>query len=186
MSRTENTIAFLKRHKKFFVSFIFVIALMVLLRLIDVQTFVDRIGITNTYILVFLFSIIGGVSALTAASFYLAIFTLASTGVSPYVIALFSAPGILIGDLLFWYLGVQGRALAYEAFGRWLTRIADYLSKKPKMFINAFIFLYTITPMPGDILMSALAVLKYKFRDIFLSVLLGNYVLVLIIAKLGS
>lgn len=186
MSRAENTIAFIKRHRKFFLSFAFVIALMVLLRLVDAEALVDRIGITNTYILVFLFSIIGGVSALTAASFYVAIFTLAATGVSPYIVALFAAPGIIIGDLLFWYLGVQGRGLAYEAFGKWLARTADYLSAKPKIFINAFIFLYTITPLPGDILMAALAVLKYKFRNIFLPVLLGNYILVLIIGKLGS
>jgi hypothetical protein len=169
------------------VSFVFVIALMALLRLIDVGALVDRIGISNTYMLVFLFSIIGGTSAFTAVSFYATIFTLASAGISPLVIALFSAPGILIGDSLFWYLGVQGRGLAYEAFGKRLARIADYLSRKPKWFVHAFTFAYTgLTPLPGDILMASLAILGYRFKNMFMPILCGNFVLVFIIAKLGS
>jgi len=187
MNRRETTIAFIKRHQKFFLSFAFVLILMMLLRSFDLEKFVAEVGIKNTYLLVFLFSIIGGVSALTAASFYTAIFTLASTGISPYVIALVAAPGILIGDLVFWYLGLQGRALAYEAFGNLLTRMADYLSTKSKWFVSVFAFVYTgLTPFPGDILMASLAILRFRFRDICIPVLLGNYLLVLLIAKLGS
>lgn len=187
MNRVENTVSFLRRHKKFLVSFVFVIVLLACLRLIDAEALVDRIGISNTYILIFLLSIMGGVSAFTAVSFYATIFTLASTGISPLLIALFSAPGILIGDSLFWYLGVQGRSLAYEAFGKWLTRIAAYLSRRSKWFVYAFTFIYTgLTPLPGDILMASLAILGYRFRNIFIPVLCGNFTLIFIIAKLGS
>ncbi|KKU03865.1 MAG: hypothetical protein UX06_C0032G0005 [Candidatus Giovannonibacteria bacterium GW2011_GWA2_45_21] len=54
------------------------------------------IGVNNIYIATFLLAIIGGVSAFTATSFYAALFAFALGGANPFLLALFSAPGVLI------------------------------------------------------------------------------------------
>lgn len=175
--------AFFEKYNKFFLTLLFIASVITLLSLVEPAAIIEKIGAKNVYIVTFLFAIFGGVSAFTATTFYATLFTLALGGANPFILAAFSALGVLLGDFVFWFFGVQGRELASEAIGRPLERFADWLRKKPKLVVQIIIYLYTgFSPLPGDFLMFTLAVLKYRFRDIVLPTLLGNYTLALLVS----
>ncbi len=173
---------FLKKYRSFFSILGVLIAIVVALSFIEPVRLVEAVGIQNIYLFTFLFAIIGGVSAISAASYYATLFAFALGGANPFLLALCSAPGVLIGDYAFWYLGLKGRGLAKEALGRRLARFSSWIQSKPAWFLPIVIFIYTaFTPLPGDFLMIALAVTGYTFRQILIPTLLGNYMLALLI-----
>jgi membrane protein YqaA with SNARE-associated domain len=174
----------LHRHIIKFLSALLIIGGVVwFLSYVEPAEIIERFGERNTYIAVFILAMIGGVSALSAAGFYATLFSLALGGADPFILALFSAPGVLIGDLVFWSLGVQGKYVLEDKYEPSLKKFSSWLAKKPKWFVSAVVYIYTgFTPFPGDFLMVALAVLNYRFRQIFVPTILGNYTLALIVA----
>lgn len=158
------------------------ISVIFVLTRIGPERIIDFLGFDNVYLAVFIFAIVGGVSAFSAAGFYAFLFSLALGGANPFVLALFSAPGVLIGDFIFWYLGVEGRRVVESGYNDYLEKFMVWLNKKPTWFVPVIIYAYTgFTPFPGDFLMFALAITKHKFREIFVPTLLGNYTLAVIV-----
>src|SRR3989344_6286462 len=100
----RDPIFFMKRHWHFFAVVFIITGLTIFLFYIHPAKIILAIGVNNIYIATFLLAIIGGVSAFTATSFYAALFAFALGGANPFLLALFSAPGALMGDLIFWYL----------------------------------------------------------------------------------
>lgn len=170
----------------------FLVALFVIISVITILTYIgpsriiDIIGIKNVYISVFILGIIGGVSALSAAGFYATLFSLSVGGANPFILAAFSAPGVLLGDFLFWYLGLRGKEVIDIKYGKYLSKLSTWLNKKPKWFMPIMIYVYTgFTPFPGDFLMFLLAFMNYHFKQIFIPTLLGNYTLALMVSLFG-
>ncbi len=171
---------------KFILVLCIVAGIVFILSYIGPKRIVGILGIENVYITVFILAIIGGVSALTAAGFYATVFSLALGGANPFILAAFSAPGVLIGDFIFWYLGMEGRKAVEAGYGNYLLKFSAWLSSKPKWLAPIVIYVYTgLTPFPGDFLMFALAFLKYRFKQILIPTLLGNYTLALIVSLSG-
>jgi len=142
------------------------------------------IGVNNIYIATFLLAIIGGVSAFTATSFYAALFAFALGGANPFLLALFSAPGVLMGDLIFWYLGHKGKAIVKPAIWRVTEKLSSWLLTKPRWFIPVGVYIYTgFLPLPGEFLMVLLALLGISFKRVLIPTLLGNFTLALIVSS---
>jgi len=159
------------------------VSIITLLSYIGPSRIIGILGLENVYLTVFILAIIGGVSAFTAAGFYAALFSFALGGANPFILAAFSALGVLIGDFIFWYLGVEGRKAAEREYNSYLLRFSAWLGSKPKWLAPVIIYAYTgLTPFPGDFLMFVLAFLKYRFRQILVPTLLGNYTLALIVS----
>lgn len=168
---------------KFILALLVLVGIIIFLSYVGPARIISFLGFKNVYLIVFVLGIIGGVSAFSASGFYATVFSLALGGANPFVLALFSAPGVLIGDFIFWYLGVQGRKTINEEYNRYLLKFSSWLSRKPKWFMPIVVYVYTgLTPFPGDFLMFTLAVLNYKFRQILIPTLLGNYTLALFVS----
>lgn len=150
---------------------------------IEPARIIASFGERNIYFAVFVLAIIGGVSALSAAGFYATLFSLALGGANPFILAAFSAPGVLIGDWMFWYLGVEGKSVLKDEYGVLVNKLSLRLAKKPKWLVSLVIYTYTgLSPFPGDFLMATLAILGYRFKQIFIPTILGNYTLALIVS----
>ena len=170
------------RHVGFVAAVLLVTAVTYVVWVAGPERILAWIGVENVYLLTFLFAIIGGVSAFTATSFYAALFAFALGGANPYLLALFSAPGVLIGDLVFWYAGYHGRGLAEESFGQHLQRFSGWLARRPAWFVPIVAYAYTaVAPLPGDFLMIAVALAGYPLKKVLLPVLLGNFTIALIV-----
>src|SRR3989338_1224106 len=175
-----------KHTLKFITALLVLVAVIALLSYVGPEKLVDLLVLENVYLIVFVLGIIGGVSAFSAAGFYATLFSFALGGADPFILALFSAPGVLIGDFIFWYIGIQGRQIINEEYNSYLLKFSSWLKGKPKWFTPIAVYVYTgFTPFPGDFLMLTLAVLNYKFSQIFIPTLLGNYTLALLVSVLG-
>ena len=181
------TVRFSSHILRFILAVLVLVGVIGLLSYIGPARIVENLGFENVYLTVFVLAIVGGVSALTAAGFYATVFSLALGGANPFILALFSAPGVLLGDLIFWYLGVEGRRIIENGYGGYLSKFTSWLKTRPKWFTPVVVYVYTgFTPFPGDFLMFALALIKYKFKQIFIPTLLGNYTLALIVSAMAS
>ena len=174
--------SFLSRHRHFFL-IVFVIAGAISFFIyVSPTEIVQWVGVKNIYIATFLFAIIGGVSALTATSFYATLFAFALGGANPFFLALISAPGVLIGDFLFWYLGHKGKAIVRPVIGRRIEGVSRWLSGKPRWAVPLGAYLYTgFIPLPGEFLMVTLALIGVPFSRVLIPTLLGNFTLALIV-----
>ncbi len=162
---------------------VLVVALAFVTIFLDPGQVVPELGVRNVYVLTFFLAALGGVSAFTAAGYYSTLFALALGGANPLILALLSAPGVLIGDLVFWYLGRAGKPIAEAVLSKPLRSILRFTERQPRPMIPIFVYIYTgLTPLPGDFLMISLAIIGYPLRKILIPILLGNFTLALIVS----
>ena len=62
---------------------------------------VDYLGAENTYLIIFLLAISGGLSSLTAGPFYATLGTFAAGGADPILLGVVAGASITVGDSLF-------------------------------------------------------------------------------------
>ena len=180
----HGIISFLKKHWRFFAVVFIITGLTIFLFYIHPAKIILAIGVNNIYIATFLLAIIGGGSAFSATSFFAALFAFALGGANPFLLALFSAPGVLIGDLIFWYLGYKGKAVVKPAIGRIIEKLSSWLLTKPRWLIPIGVYIYTgFLPLPGEFLMVLLALLGISFKRVLIPTILGNFTLALIVSS---
>lgn len=178
---------FFRRHRHFFSTAVFLAAIIGILFYVEPTAIIAAIGVKNMYVAVFLLAIVGGVSAFTATSFYATLFAFSLGGGDPFLLALSSAPGVLIGDYLFWYLGHKGKPIVKPAIEHILEKISRWLSARPAWFIPAGAYLYTgFVPLPGEFLMVTLALVGISFKRILVPTLFGNFTLAFIVSSSAS
>ncbi len=172
--RTKNWLSFLA----------FILALLLwgyLLSLYPPHEIIARLGVTNGYITAFLASTIGGVSTLFAGTYYATLITFVVGGLDPLMLGVVAGIGATIGDSIFFYLGVRGRALLS---GRWALRserFGGWLGRQRQWAVAATIFLYAgLTPLPKDFLVVALAIARYPYWRMIGPLMLGNICLIVL------
>lgn len=144
---------------------------------------VEKIGVENSYILIFLVATFSGVSSFTSTSHYAAIVTFASGGLNIFIIALLAGIGMTIGDSLFYYLGKTGKESLPLKIKEKIQKVEDWLNSKNKIFVPISVYIYTgFTPLPGDILSVFLGVTNHKFKTVIVPILLGNITLMFLIS----
>lgn len=170
----------------------FVLILLVLvsvgvtLAFISPDEIVEMIGVENSYWVIFLVALLGGVSSFTSTSFFATFATFAAGGSNPFILAALGAIGMMAGDTVFFYLGVRGReALLSQHEGR-VKKFKDWLKKRPKWMIPLIVYIYNgFTPLPADVLMVTLALIEYPFRKIVIPMVLGHLTLLTILGTLA-
>src|SRR3989338_2431640 len=128
-----------KHYKKLIALFLFiafVISLMILLHYLSPKEIVDKIGIENSYLVVFIVSFFGGFSTWSSVSFISTLITFVAGGLNPIYLGIISGISLAAGDLLMFYLGSKGRELVVGKWERRLKKIAKYIKdKKIEKFI---------------------------------------------------
>jgi membrane protein YqaA with SNARE-associated domain len=163
-----------------------VVAAAATIYVIGPESLVAAVGVENAYLVVFLLAIFGGVSTLTATSFFAAVIAMAAGGLHPLWLGLVSGVGMLLGDLIFFALGAHARTVAGPRMRPRLERWAAWIRRKPDWGVALFIYLYlAATPLPGDLLLAALALAAYPIKKLIVPVLLGNITLITLLSTLS-
>ncbi|MBP2029112.1 membrane protein YqaA with SNARE-associated domain [Methanohalophilus levihalophilus] len=147
---------------------------------------VESFGVHNIYLFVFLLAMIGGVSTFTSTTFYTVLITLALGDVNPILMALFASIGLTFGDLVFYYLGSKGRQCIPGKYERTVFRLTTWMEKIDDRVTMLIIFLYSLTPLPSDIIAIALAVAGFPFRKMIFPLLAGNFTLIILLVELAK
>jgi hypothetical protein len=176
-----------QRWLSFAAALVLIVAAATFIYIIGPEELVATIGVENAYLVVFLLAIFGGVSSLTATSFFAAVIAMAAGGLHPLWLGLVSGAGMLIGDLIFFALGAHARTVAGPRLRPRLERLAAWIRRKPDWAVAIVIYLYlAVTPLPGDILLASLALAAYPIKKLLIPVFLGNVTLITWMTTLGS
>jgi len=164
----------------------FVLIWILILNFLPPDSIVAKVGTKNSYIILFLISAIGGVSSISASSYYLAISVFASGGLSPIVLGIVGGIGVTIGDSLFFYLGKKGKDVSTKDLNKRTEKLNNWINKSPKGAMPIIIFTYVgLTPMPNDLLTAPLGFLGYPYKKIIAPLILGNITGTIIVAYLS-
>lgn len=162
-----------------------ILAVSIFLFYFDPVELISEIGIHNVYIFLFILSVFGGTSSFTSTSFYAAVVILSTTGqLNPLTIGIIAGVGKSIGDSAFYLLGDRAFKAFFDKQPKAIEKVVLWLDDRPKWMIPIFIYIYSgFTPLPGDILMAALAMIEYPYKKAILPMMLGSMTLIMILAS---
>lgn len=179
---------FLRKHAKALaVIIITLIAINALFFWISPKELVDKIGVDNSYLIVFLIATFGGLSSFTSAALYSAIASFAAGGAVPWLIGLIGGIGIAIGDTFIFLLIRYGYKSIQDDSHEKLEHYKERLHNLPKG--TQYVVLYLIlgvTPVPNDIIMAFLVFAEYRLRAILPILILADITIALITAYTGG
>ena len=168
----------------FFLIISFLVLWALLLSLIGPTAIVGWLGIEQGYLVVFLVAAFGGISSLTATSYFATVITLAAGGLDPVLLGILGGAGVTIGDSLFFFAGRHGRSVLPDEWYTNLNRFGKWLKKQPSWIIPAIVYVYAaFTPFPNEFITVSVGLCGTRYRKIALPLLLGNITVTILIAS---
>jgi membrane protein DedA with SNARE-associated domain len=153
---------------------------------IDPQEIVAKLGVKNGYLIVFFLGILGGASAVTGPSYFIAISTLMIGGLNPFILILVGGLGLTTGDIIILFLGLKAGKKSPERFKEKIEKLNQFLEKRPKKVIPLIVYAYIgFTPFPNELVTIPLGLTGYQLKKIIPIILLGNITSGLIFALAG-
>jgi membrane protein YqaA with SNARE-associated domain len=109
-------------------------------------------------------------------------------GLNPLWLALISGVGLSMSDTIFFYIGLHSHEfISSPKLNRWIDKIAKWLSRRSKLTIGSFIYLYTaFTPLPTDFVTVILGLTKQPYTLVIVPLILGDFTYAYILATLGT
>jgi membrane protein YqaA with SNARE-associated domain len=172
----------------FIFAFIIIILLLIGFGIFGPKKIIEIIGIKNSYFIIFLFAIFGGVSAFTSTTFYATLATFYLGELNFFIIALIGAIGLTIGDSLFYHLGKKSHDFFNETRHKEkINYLKKFMKRIPKKWLFVFILIYTgLSPLPKDILCVVLGITNFEYKKFALLFFIGNLTFNLIFLMLIS
>lgn len=165
---------------------LFIVGWTILLYYYSPSEIVEWLGVTNSYLVAFLMAVFGAIASMTPVSTYPAIYTMASGGVSPLLLAPIAAIGLTVGDMIFVYFGLSAREALSEKFQNFVERVLRWLNEKPTLFIQVFVFVWVgILPIANNLITAPLAMTGFPIKKLLPPLMLGNLVFPIMAASLG-
>lgn len=132
------------------------------------------------YIGIFFISIIGNISIVIPVPFVLVIYAFGSI-LNPILLGLAGGIGSTIGEFPSYLVGRGGRVILNEKQRTRLDRIEKLVEKHGLLLI----FLFALLPLPDDILLIPLGMMKYDWRKILLGMFFGKTLMCIVVAYAG-
>lgn len=160
-----------------FVVFFVLISFIIFAIFYGPENIIDSIGVGNSYIVLFLFAVFGGVSFATSFSFFTSFATFYIGGLNFFVLVLIGAVGLSIGDSVFYYLSFKGSDfIENSSYANKIKLLSDFVNNKvnPK-YMFLFVLVYAaFIPLPKDILCIVLGISKYSYFKFISAFFIGN------------
>lgn len=163
------------------------IAFTVLLYFVGATELVSMIGVRNTYLVMFLIALFGGMTSIGGVSYTTSIITFVAGGADPLLIALLAGAGTSLGDTAYFLVSREGSKIAFHGwFGKKVERFSKWLQRQSKVGKFIGIYLYTgFTPLPNDPLTITLGISKAKRDLVIPALVLGDFTIATLLAFLG-
>lgn len=159
------------------------IAWNVTLFMLDLDDLVMMVGVHNLYLLFFFIAVTTGLSSLTAVTFYATLGSYVQLGLNPIILGIIGGFGMAIGDSIIYWLARQTRDLSNIRYSKIYKKLYKFIANLSDINVYIFVIFYTsFIPIPNDFLMVALGFLHYKYSRIIPLIILGNIILVTLVA----
>lgn len=140
----------------------------------------EQLAYQYGYLGIFLLSFIGAISIVFPIPYTVVIYLMGSI-IDPLLIAVSGGLGSAFGELAGYALGYYGRML----IGEERRRKMDYMLKIFDRYGVAAIFLFALTPLPDDLLIIPLGIMRYNPVKFLIPCILGKTLMCLILALGG-
>jgi membrane protein YqaA with SNARE-associated domain len=140
----------------------------------------EQLAYQYGYLGIFLLSLIGALSVVFPISYTIVIYLMGSF-LDPLLIAVSGGLGPALGELAGYVLGYYGRML----IGDERRRKMNYMLKMFDRYGVAVIFLFALTPLPDDLLIIPLGIMRYNPVKFLIPCVLGKTLMCLILALGG-
>lgn len=145
-------------------------------------------GDRNAYIIAFLICVGGNSTVLIVIPYTLVIYYLCIQNPEIWIwISLISGIGAALGEIVSYYIGrlIGGAKKVQESeIGEKFHRMKLQFEHNPK-FVPIFVFLFALTPLPDDVILVPLGMMKYDYKKTIIPSVIGKTMLTSIICFLG-
>jgi uncharacterized membrane protein YdjX (TVP38/TMEM64 family) len=133
------------------------------------------------YLGAFVVCALGNLSIFIPIPFALIVYAFGST-LNPLLLGLVSGLGSTIGEMVSYLLGWGGRKMIESRYGARL----DAMKKLIGRYGALSIFLIALLPVPDDLLLIPLGMIKYDIKKTFIAMLLGKTLMCISLAYAGA
>jgi membrane protein YqaA with SNARE-associated domain len=141
------------------------------------EAFVSRWG----YLGIFIVSFISSSSVLFPLPGFIVIFTFGAV-FNPLLVAFFGALGATAGSITSYFLGLGGKEILENKYGKKLNKIKKGFTKyKGPLWIVAL----NASPLPEDLVSIFCGIIRYDFKKFILATFIGQMILTSILAYSG-
>jgi len=141
----------------------------------------------NAYLVSFLISIFGNTTVFVPIPYTAVVFIMTSqVGLDPLLLGLISGLGAAMGELTSYALGAGGgRYLEGHGYSKRFSSLHTFLLEHRRL-VPLVIYLFAATPLPDDIIMVPLGIIRYGLMRTLIPCFLGKTTLLIIIGFIGS
>ncbi|MBI4092646.1 MAG: VTT domain-containing protein [Candidatus Kerfeldbacteria bacterium] len=132
----------------------------------------------------FITALIGNLTIVVVFPYTILVFFLATSGLNPLVLGTLTGIGAELGELSGYFLGRAGAGAIHRHRPKEYTALQRLIHHRPKV-VPALLFLFSMTPMPDDILFIPLGILRYSVWKLIVPSTLGKITAGLIIVFFG-
>lgn len=143
----------------------------------DVGGFLLGLAQQFGYLGVFIISLIGAISVAIPIPYTVVIFLLGAnpnTNLNPLLIALASGGGAAVGEMVGYGAGYAAGELVGERRKRRMGAMLELLTMRGRWIWPFLIFVFALTPLPDDLLLIPLGLLRYSPWKVLPSMLAGK------------
>jgi len=153
----------------------FLVLLFTMLYFFSPEEIINKIGVRNAFLFLFVISFFGGFSAFGSVSFIATLITFTLGGLNPIYLGLIAGTALVIGDLIMFYIGSKGRELVVGKWEKRIDSVSKFVKKRAGRFIPVLAYIYIgFVPLPNDVLILFLAGIEYPRKKIYLPIILGD------------
>jgi len=133
------------------------------------------------YLGAFVVCILGNFSIFIPIPFTLIVYAFGST-LNPLLLGLVSGLGSTLGEMVSYLLGWGGRKMIESKYGARLDAVKKLIGRYGALSI----FLIALLPVPDDLLLIPLGMMKYDIKKTFIAMLLGKTLMCISLAYAGA
>jgi membrane protein YqaA with SNARE-associated domain len=169
----------LKKYWPRLIFIVFILTCSVIFYYSSPEEMINFIGAENSYLIIFILSVIGGMSTFAGVPYHLVLITLATGGANPLILGTAAAVGVMIGDSTSYLIGYEGREIFPGKIQRYLSKIYDFGYRHPKLLPVLFFLYGALMPFSNDFIVVSAGLAKYPFKKVMIPLALGNLMIYL-------
>ncbi len=178
-----------RKHKiELTIGILLLLGLALLTYSVGTDRIVSFIGVENTYVVMFVIALVGGMTLIGGVSYTASILTFVSGGADPLLVGILAGLGTSVGDSAYFLVSRRGHQTLSDG---WLknkiTQVKHWLSTHSDRLKFLFIYLYIgFTPLPNDPVTISLGLSGEKAKLVLPALILGDVTLALILSFFGN
>jgi membrane protein DedA with SNARE-associated domain len=133
------------------------------------------------YLGAFLVCTLGNISIFIPIPFAIIVYAFGST-LNPLLLGLVSGLGSTIGEMVSYFLGWGGRKMIESRYGSRLDAAKRLIDRYGALSV----FLFALLPLPDDLLLIPLGMMRYDLKKTFVAMLLGKTLMCIFLAYAGA